>query len=50
MDEQRDEIFDYLSINDFNKEYFHTLVLFDDISNYKLFVNEEGFFPQQLFL
>lgn len=48
IDEQRDEIYEYLSINDFDKEYLHTLVLFDDISNNKLFANEEGFFPQQI--
>lgn len=48
VDEQKQEIFEYLHINDFDREFLHTLVLFDDISNNKLFSNEEGFFPQQI--
>ena len=32
----------------FNKEYLHTLILFDDISNSKLFSSEESYFSQQI--
>lgn len=48
VDEQKNDMFDYLHIKDFSRKFLHTLVLFDDISNNKLFNNEEGFFPQQI--
>ena len=48
IDEQKEQMFNYLHINDFNKDYLHTLVLFDDISNNKLFNDECGFFPQMI--
>ena len=32
----------------FEKEYLHTIVLFDDISNSKLFSSEESYFSQQI--
>ncbi len=48
IDEQRDDLFTTLHIKDFSKPFLHTLVLFDDISNSKLFSSEESFFSQQL--
>ena len=48
IDEQRDDLFKILHISNFNKEFLHTLVLFDDISNSKLFSSEESFFSQQI--
>ena len=47
-DEQIEALFDVLHIKDFDKEFLHTLVLFDDISNNKLFSSEESFFSQQI--
>ena len=47
-DEQKEDMFDVLHIKDFDKEFLHTLILFDDISNSKLFSSEESFFSQQL--
>ena len=40
------DIFDKLYINDFDRDYLHTIVLFDDISNSKLFANESSYFSQ----
>lgn len=48
IDEQKEDMFQVLHINDFTKENLHTLVLFDDISNSKLFNNEESYFSQLL--
>lgn len=48
IDEQKEALFEVLHINDFEKEYLHTIVLFDDISNNKLFSSEESFFSQQI--
>ena len=48
IDEQKNEMFDELHIKNFDKEYLHTIVLFDDISNSKLFSSEESFFSQQI--
>ena len=48
MDEQKEEMFKFLCIDDFSKNYLHTLVLFDDISNNKLFSDESGYFPQMI--
>lgn len=42
------KLFDTLHINDFHHQYLHTLVLFDDISNSKLFSNETSYFSQLL--
>ena len=39
-------MFAKLYINNFDNEFLHTLVLFDDISNSKLFVNEGSYFSQ----
>ena len=47
-DGQKNDMFNVLHIDEFNKEYLHTLVLFDDISNSKLFSSEESYFSQQL--
>ena len=46
--EQKEAIFEVLHIDDFEKSTLHTLVLFDDISNNKLFSSEESFFSQQI--
>ena len=40
------DIFDKLYIDDFDRDYLHTIVLFDDISNSKLFANESSYFSQ----
>lgn len=42
------DLFDTLHIDDFHRKYLHTLVLFDDISNSKLFTNETSYFSQLL--
>ena len=39
-------MFNVLSIDDFSKNTLHTIVLFDDISNSKLFSSEESYFSQ----
>jgi len=39
-------ILNTLHINDFSCQFLHTLVLFDDISNNKLFDNETSYFSQ----
>ena len=46
--EQREALFEVLHVDDFDKPTLHTLVLFDDISNNKLFSSEESFFSQQI--
>lgn len=43
-----DDLFDDLHIDSFDSKYLHTLVLFDDISNSKLFANETSYFSQLL--
>ncbi len=48
MDDQKYAMFDVLHINNFDRDYLHTIVLFDDISNSKLFSSEESYFSQQL--
>ena len=48
IDEQKEQMFNFLCINDFSRKYLHTLVLFDDISNNKLFSDESGYFPQMI--
>ena len=47
-EDQELAMFDVLQIENYDKEYLHTLVLFDDISNSKLFSSEESYFSQQL--
>ena len=47
-EQQKEDMFDVLKIKDFNKEVLHTIVLFDDISNNKLFSSEESYFSQQI--
>ena len=42
------KMFDVLNIDGFDKKYLHTIVLFDDISNSKLFANETSYFSQLL--
>lgn len=39
-------ILDTLHIDDFSYKYLHTIILFDDISNNKLFANETSYFSQ----
>ena len=45
-DQQKEDMFKMLAVSDFNKEVLHTIVLFDDISNSKLFSSEESYFSQ----
>ena len=47
-DKEIDELFDVLHIDGFDNKYLHTIVLFDDISNSKLFSNETSYFSQLL--
>ena len=42
--EETQDIFDALYINNFDYDFLHTIVLFDDISNSKLFANETSYF------
>ena len=46
-DEQKQEIFDTLYINDFSKPTLHTLILFDDVANNPL-IQTKGFFAEML--
>ena len=46
-EEQKQEIFDVLKINDFSKPTLHTLILFDDVANNPLIQNK-GFFAEML--
>lgn len=46
--DQLDDLFNVLFVEDFDREYLHSIVLFDDISNSKLFSSEESFFSQLL--
>ena len=48
LEDQEEAMFDVLQIENYDKEYLHTLILFDDISNSKLFSSEESYFSQQL--
>ena len=48
VDEQKEALFEVLHIDDFDKPFLHTIILFDDISNSKLFSSEESFFSQQI--
>ena len=45
-DEQKQDLFDMLHVDNFDNEYLHTVILFDDISNNKLFNSEESYFSQ----
>ena len=47
-EQQKQDMFDVLKIKDFSKEVLHTIILFDDISNNKLFSSEESYFSQQI--
>ena len=47
-EEQKQELFEILHVENFEKEFLHTIILFDDISNSKLFSSEESFFSQQI--
>jgi hypothetical protein len=46
--QQEYEIKDTLLVDDFDRDTLHTIVLFDDIANSKLFARENGYFNQQL--
>lgn len=46
--EQMTALFEVLHVDNFDKPFLHTIVLFDDISNNKLFSSEESFFSQQI--
>lgn len=45
-DKQLLDMFDVLAVSNFERETLHTIVLFDDISNSKLFQNEGSYFSQ----
>lgn len=45
-DEQVKEVFQNLYINNFNRKWLHTLILFNDIASSKLFKKSENYFPQ----
>ena len=45
-DEQKQDLFDVLHVDNFDNEYLHTVILFDDISNNRLFNSEESYFSQ----
>lgn len=47
-EEQQNDMLRSLHISDFTREQLHTIILFDDISNSKLFSNEESYFSQQI--
>ena len=47
-EEQQQDMLSTLHITDFNYDQLHTIILFDDISNSKLFSSEESYFSQQL--
>ena len=47
-EEQKEDLFDVLHVENFEKKYLHTIFLFDDISNSKLFSSEEAYFSQLL--
>lgn len=48
VDEQKYDLFDTLQVRNFEKAFLHTIILFDDISNSKLFSSEESYFSQLL--
>ena len=45
-DDQIDEINNTLHVHDFNREFLHTLILFDDVSNNKLFKDQSSYFNE----
>ena len=45
-DEQKQDLFNMLHVDNFDNEYLHTVILFDDISNNRLFNSEESYFSQ----
>ena len=47
-DDQKEDLFEFLHVNDFEKEFLHTIVLFDDISNSKLFRDSGSYFSQMI--
>ena len=48
IDEQKNEIFDTLYIEDFDNEMLHTLIMFEDIANNQLFKNDTSYFNHLL--
>ena len=48
VDEQKDDLFKTLFINDFSREFLHTLVFLDDAVKSKLISNEKSYFNQLL--
>lgn len=46
QDSQIEQLFDELQINDFNRPWLHTILLFNDIAKSKLFKRGEQYFPQ----
>lgn len=48
VDDQKYDLFNTLQVKNFEKAFLHTIILFDDISNSKLFSSEESYFSQLL--
>ena len=46
IEEQKTQLLNNLHVEDFHRETLHTLILFDDISNNKLFNDETSYFSQ----
>ncbi|EAX66092.1 hypothetical protein TVAG_583790 [Trichomonas vaginalis G3] len=48
IDKQRDELFETLSISNFDREFLHSLIFLDDAVKSKLITNEKSYFNQLL--
>ena len=46
VDEQVEEVFDVLHINDWKRKWLHTLIIFNDIAKSKLLKRPDGYFNQ----
>lgn len=46
IDEQKNRLLENLHVEDFDTETLHTIILFDDISNNKIFNDESSYFSQ----
>ena len=47
-DEQKTELFEVLKIDDFSRDYLHTILLFNDIAKSKLYSKPTNYFNQLL--
>jgi hypothetical protein len=48
IDEQRDEIFSKLHINDFSRPFLHTLIMLDDVAQAKILKNERTYIQEMM--